>query len=66
MLGYASWYTLYQKVWGNGGSYLYWVSGSSRFAGPVQPRSSSSSQTITLAGHTITLGQFQQAAGQLP
>lgn len=39
VVGYAAWYTLYQKTWGEGGSMLYWLTGSQRFQGPVTAKS---------------------------
>ena len=48
---YAAFYTLYQKTWGSGGSYLYWLSGSQRFAGPVNAAGG--------AGSTLTRAQAQ-------
>ena len=31
LLGYCAWYTLYQKVWGDGTGFLFNLTGSSRF-----------------------------------
>lgn len=39
VVGYAAWYTLYQKTWGEGGSMLYWLTGSTRFSGPATAKS---------------------------
>ena len=35
VLGYGMLYTMYQKTWGQGGSFLYWITGSTRFPGPA-------------------------------
>jgi hypothetical protein len=45
--GYCAWYTLYQKVWGDGSGYLYNLTGSTRFSSgsttlkPQQPNTPS-------------------------
>lgn len=45
VLGYASWYTLWSKIWGDGGSLLYWITGSQRMGAPIKTSGSGSSST---------------------
>ena len=47
VVGYAAWYTLYQKTWGEGGSMLYWLTGSSKFGGPATTKKSGGSSGAT-------------------
>jgi hypothetical protein len=66
--GYAAWYTLYQKVWGNGGSYLYWLTGSGKFSGPVNatPSSSSGGAGAESTGHPAAPGIRNQGGQPAP
>lgn len=64
--GYAAWYTLFQKVWGNGGSYLYWLTGSGKFSGPVNPTGGGGKQVKLPDGTTITANEPNPGAGAGP
>lgn len=56
VLGYAAWYTLYQKTWGDGGSLLYWLTGSKRFPQPAAAAKGSTPSSSGQAGGTAKTG----------
>jgi hypothetical protein len=53
LLGYCAWYTLYQRTSGDGSSYLYNLTGSTRFPGPITK--SSDTTTVPKGDTKITL-----------
>ena len=55
LLGYCAWYTLYQRTAGDGSSYLYNLTGSTRFPGPI---------TTTTPTKPLTKTQQQVISGQ--